>query len=72
MTEHFANLPTVVPVAFRWLAGWAVGTFGAVAEPVLAQLYDWYSTGYDNVQGQVRPGRRGAGSKRVRAALEGV
>lgn len=72
MTERFANLPTVVPVAFRWLAGWAVGTFGAVAEPVLAQLYDWYSTGYDNVQGQVRASRRGAGGNRMRGGRDSM
>ncbi|KAG2501781.1 hypothetical protein HYH03_000281 [Edaphochlamys debaryana] len=51
--ERFANIPTAIPFIIRWLTGWGVGTFGAIAEPVLAQLAEWYSTGYSTVQGGV-------------------
>ncbi|GLC45036.1 hypothetical protein PLESTB_001461700 [Pleodorina starrii] len=51
--ERFTNIPVVIPRLFRWAAGWTVGTFGALAEPALRTLSDWYSTGYSTVQGGV-------------------
>jgi hypothetical protein len=48
---RFTNLPVVIPRLFRWLAGWAVGTAGVLAEPALLTLQKWYTTGYDTVQG---------------------
>lgn len=48
--ERFFNLPNFVPVAFRWLAGFTTGTFGAITEPVLLQLWEWYKTGYATVE----------------------
>ncbi|EFJ50880.1 hypothetical protein VOLCADRAFT_88263 [Volvox carteri f. nagariensis] len=51
--ERFTNIPVIIPRLVRWLAGWAMGSFGVVAEPALCTLNDWYTAGFTSVQGSM-------------------
>ncbi|KXZ47411.1 hypothetical protein GPECTOR_35g849 [Gonium pectorale] len=49
--ERFFNLPTIIPLPFRWVAGWLTSTAGILMEPALRTLSDWTATGRGMVEG---------------------